>query len=188
MNIIPPGPQEAFVPIGASGSNEAGWPLSAESEERINPNTEAYHNYRILDEALTRLDNEFPLLYSAIMQAYLHPEAGHSDVDVWWRRNALISSDPRWNDLVKRHDVAITQLAKYLLDSKLYVEFPRKATGPKPGTDMAERHKELFATYERYRDQGLNYRQAVNAAGRACDYSPRHADRKIKEMLAEVGG
>lgn len=191
MNILPPGPQEAFVPIGSGVGTNNGWPLSDESIERLDEGTEVGYTYKLLDKALICLEDEYPNLYSAILQSYLHEGAGHRDVD-HWRNKILTTGSPALTDLVERHDKAIILLAEYLQNDRLYVRWPQKAPGPKPSQNMEERHDELFAIFLRNIDSGTPYRQSIkNATFKMVDndgepyYSARHAERIIKPRWVE---
>lgn len=196
MNFLPSGAQEAFVPIGSGGHTDS-WPLSAESERRMDLNSETGENYFHLERALTRLNEEHPLLYEALLRLYLHDTAGHRDVD-HIRNKALVSGSQTLTDIIERHDDAIEELADYLEDVDLYVKHPAKASGPKPGQKMEERHNELFNIFLNYIDEGIPYRQSIkNARFKMTDhegkpyYSLRHAERIIKlrwEALNEKRG
>lgn len=186
MNILPSGPQEAFVPIGTGIGTNPGWPLSPESVERLDTRTELGYTYKKLDEALIELEDNYPNLYYAILQCYLHEGAGHRDVD-HWRNKAVASGSPQLTGLVERHDKAIVLLAEYLDDERLYIRWPQKAPGPKPSQNMEEKHDELFAVFLRYIEAGTPYRQSIkNATFKMVDhkgepyYSARHAERIIK--------
>lgn len=185
MNILPPGPQEAFVPLAGSGSSEeSGWLITPELERRMDGNTLVGETYEFLDDALRRLDREHPRLYSALVQLYLHDGSGHRDVDDL-RIKANGRTDNSIGQLVIRHDAAIDILAEYLADTDLYVRWPQKAPGPRPGQNMNERHNALFAVFLRYIEDGVSYRQSVRNAALKCEYSVRHAERIIKPRWKE---
>jgi hypothetical protein len=184
MNFLPPGPQEAYVPVGMGISNEADWPLTPESLKRLDKNTLVGDTYHKLDKALILLDHKYPRLYHAIMDIYLREESGHRDLD--HIKKVAKAGILRAIDLVERHDQAIDKLIELLRGVDLYVRYPHKATGPKPGQNMEEKHDELVAIFLRsYDDDELPYRQALNYAVFKMDnyYSKRHADRIIKGRL-----
>lgn len=187
MNFLPPGPQEAFVPVGSGFTAESGWPLTAESIRRLNVDSLTGETYESLDQALTLLNRDHPDLYNALLIIYLREEAGHRDVD--HIRTAAHRGSEEARDLLLQHDAAIKQLAKYLEGKDLYVRVPHKATGPKPGQNMQEMHQQLIANFRRYYEEDeLPYRQALANAVTKMDgyYSRRHADRIIKgRMKAE---
>ena len=184
-NFLPPGPQEAYVPVGMGISNEeSDWPLTAESLKRMDKTTLVGDTYHKLDQALILLDQQFPSLYHAIMDIYLREESGHRDLD--HIKKVAEAGILKAIDLLERHDAAIDKLVGYLRDTDLYVRYPHKATGPKPGQNMEEKHDELVAIFLRaYDGDELPYRQALNYAVFKMDnyYSKRHADRIIKGRL-----
>jgi hypothetical protein len=187
MNFLPSGPQEAFVPLGSGFGTESGFPLTAESLRRLNKNSLTGETYDKLDKALLKLDAEEPNLYEAIMVIYLREEAGHRDVDHIRSVARAGSSDAQ--KLLDKHDKAIEKLESYLANDDLYVRFPHKATGPKPGQNMDEMHEQLYSIFLRYfEEDGLPYRQALaNAVFKMDDYySPRHADRIVKRRLKDL--
>lgn len=189
MNFLPSGPQEAFVPVGTAMSRpEESWPLTPEAEKRMDEGTETGETYGRLNAALKLLNEWSPLHFNVISSMYLREEAGHRDED--FIRAKVGRSDSAYN-LIKAHDEAIAWLAEHLDDASLYVRWPQKATGPRPGQDMSERHDELFAIFSRYFfEQKLPYRQALtNAVFDMQDhegkpyYTRRHADRIVKARL-----
>lgn len=190
MNFLPSGPQEAFVPLGTGfSSSESSWPLTTESLKRADKNTMVGDTYDKLDRALRLLDRKYPNLYRAIVDIYLREESGHRDLDhikeVASKGNAVAL------DLLDRHDKAIDKLVSILEGVDLYIRYPHKATGPKPGQNMEEKHEELFAIFLRvYEDENVPYRHALNYAVFKMDgyYSKRHADRIIKKRLDEYNG
>jgi hypothetical protein len=184
MNFLPPGPQEAYVPVGtAFGSTESSWPLTPESLKRMNKNGLVGETYDKLDKALIRLSDEEPELYEVMLKIYLREESGHRDLDHLIKHN-------KWS-LVHKHDAAVGKLVEYLDEAELFVRWPQKAAGPKPGQDMQERHDELYRIFESYyNEQGMPYRQALtNAVFSMQDhegnsyYSRRHADRIVKSRM-----
>lgn len=185
MNFLPPGPQEAFVPVGSGGSSEeSGWLITPELERRMDRNTDVGETYGWLDDALKVLDRVQPEWYAAILQLYIQDGCGHRDVDDLRikydiRRNKVLAS------LLDRHDLAVAWLAEELKDKELYVRWPQKAPGPQPGQNMDERHSALFAVFLRYKEDGLPYRQSVRNAALKCEYSARHAERVIKPRWKE---
>jgi hypothetical protein len=186
MNFLPPGPQEAYVPVGMGISNEADWPLTSESIKRLDRTTLVGDTYYKLDQALRRLDREHPKLYTAMLDIYLREESGHRDLD--HIKRVAKAGLPDAIDLLARHDAAVEQLVEYLEHVDLYVRYPHKATGPKPGQNMEDKHDELFAIFMRaFDDDDIPYRQALNYAVFKMDdyYSKRHADRIIKGKLRE---
>lgn len=186
MNFLPSGPQEAYVPLGSGYGSESDWPLTAESLRRLDKTTLTGDTYSKLDDALNKLDFEHPNLYEAILDIYLREEAGHRDVD--HLREVVKRGSPYVAELLTRHDEAITKLAKWLAEDDLYIRYPHKATGPKPGQDMKEKHDHLFEVFKRFWEKGegtLPYRQALYNAVHKMDgyYSNRHADRIIRARL-----
>jgi hypothetical protein len=183
MNILPSGPQEAYVPLGTGGSEDS-WPLTAESQVRMDIHNPIGETYAYLDDALGKLP---PDQYAAMLVFYLHDGAGHRDVDDA-RNKALANGNPDLVLLLEKHDDAIRNLAKMLDDADLWVRRPQKAPGPKPSQNMEDRHDELFAIFLRYmEDDKLPYRQSMrNARFKMTDtegepyYSERHAERIIK--------
>ncbi len=184
MNILPSGPQEAYVPLGSGGGLEDSWPLTAESQVRMDRNNPIGETYAYLDNALGQLPADE---YAAMLTLYLHEGAGHRDVDDI-RRKALVNGNPELVLLIEKHDAAITRLAAILDSADLWVRRPQKAPGPKPSQNMEDRHDELFAIFLRYmEDDKLPYRQSMrNARFKMVDnegepyYSERHAERIIK--------
>jgi hypothetical protein len=141
--------------------------------------------YAELDKALNKLSEEKPELYSAILLAYLHAEAGHRDVDDWREKAGRETSTDTVVSLVERHDAAIDWLTDELEEKELFIRWPQKAPGPQPGQNMGERHTMLFAVFLRYIEDGILYRQAVRNAALKCEYSARHAERIIKPRWKE---
>jgi hypothetical protein len=185
MNILPPGPQEAFVPLGGGSSNESGWLITPELELRMNKNTLVGETYDVLQGALRKLDKEEPEWYGAIVQLYLQDGSGHRDVDdIRIKAGSKGEAHPLAN-LLYCHDNAISWLAEELENEDLYVRWPQKAPGPQPGQNMDERHTALFAVFLRYIEDGIPYRQSVRNAAFKCEYSPRHAERIIKPRWKE---
>lgn len=191
MNFLPPGPQEAFVPTGAAtgGMIESDWPITPELEKRMDRTTLVGETYGYLDDALRALNETEPDLYNAIYHMYLQEESGHRDEDKIIL-NSATSEGAKW--FLFKLDKALEWLAEYLQDKELYVRWPQKAAGPKPGQNMKERHDELFAIFGRYYD-GSNYKDARDAAVfKTVDhegnpyYTNRHADRIIKPRLHET--
>lgn len=185
MNILPPGPQEAFVPLAGGSSNESGWLITPELELRMNRGSLVGETYDILERSLRKLDSEHPVWYGAIVQLYLQDGSGHRDVD-----DLRIKVGDKGNShpvvrLLASHDDAINWLAEDLSDEDLYVRWPQKAPGPQPGQNMDERHTALFAVFLRYVEDGIPYRQSVRNAAFKCEYSPRHAERIIKPRWKE---
>lgn len=189
MNFLPSGPQEAFVPVGtAMARPEESWPLTPESIKRMDSKTLVGETYGLLNAALRELNEERPDLFNAIAGMYLREEAGHRDED--FVRSRAGSSNYALQ-FIMNHDEAIDILADKLDKKELYVRWPQKATGPRPGQDMGERHEELFAIFSRnYFEQKLPYRQALtNAVMLMTDndnnpyYTRRHADRIVKGKL-----
>lgn len=184
MNFLPPGPQEAYVPVGSGFGTESDWPLTAESIKRLDKTSLVGETYDRLDKALRLLDKKHPRLYHALMDIYLREESGHRDLDHIKKvaKAGILAAQ----DLIHRHDQAIAKLVTYIGNVDLYVRYPHKATGPKPGANMEEKHDELFAIFSRaYDDEDVPYRQALNYAVFKMDnyYSKRHADRIIKGKL-----
>jgi hypothetical protein len=186
MNILPSGPQEAYVPLGSGGWLEDSWPLTAESIIRMDDTNYIGETYVKLDDALKQLEREHPKQYEALLRTYLHEGAGHRDVD-FLRQRALANGNPVIVKLLEQHDAAITTLAEYLADDDLWVRWPQKAPGPRPAQNMDERHDQLYAIFLRYIEEGIPYRQSIkNAAFKMTDldgepyYSQRHAERIIK--------
>jgi hypothetical protein len=191
MNILPSGPQEAFVPLGSGGGLEDSWPLTAESIIRMDSTNYIGETYVKLDAALARLEREYPMQYEALLKTYLHEGAGHRDVD-FLRQRALVNGNPKIIQLLELHDDAITTLADYLSEDDLWVRWPQKAPGPRPAQNMDERHDQLYAIFLRYIEEGIPYRQSIkNAAFKMTDldgepyYSQRHAERIIKPRWVE---
>ncbi len=191
MNFLPSGPQDPFVPVGSMGSlTESSWPLTAEALKRMDKKSMVGETYDILDKTLVRLDNEHPLLYEAILVTYLRDEAGHRDDD--WIAS-LSSKSHEALGLHNRIEQALDILADWLYNIDLYVRWPQKAAGPKPGQNMEDKHNELYALFLRFRKDGQPYRTALtNSVFKMQDekgnpyYSRRHADRIIKnKMTAE---
>ncbi len=183
MNFLPSGPQEAFVPVGSFGV-ESAWNLTSESIRRMDKNSMTGETYDNLDKALVRLNRDEPKLYEALLVIYLREESGHRDLD--HIQSVATAGNERAKELIKRHDLAIDKLAQYMYNDDLYVRFPHKATGPKPGQDMAEMHEQLFSIFCRYHfEDELPYRAALaNAVLKMNNYySKRHADRIIRARL-----
>jgi hypothetical protein len=191
MNILPSGPQEAYVPLGSGGGLEDSWPLTAESIIRMDSTNYIGETYVKLDQALKQLESEYPKQYEAILRIYLHEGAGHRDVD-FLRQKALATGNRVTVKLLEDHDAAIATLADYLSEEELWVRWPQKAPGPRPAQNMAEQHDQLYAIFMRYIDDGVPYRQSIkNAAFKMTDfegkayYSQRHAERIIKPRWVE---
>ncbi len=187
MNFLPPGPQEAFVPLGSGFGGESNVPLTPESLKRLDRKSLVGDTYYKLDKALNFLDKKYPRLYHAMLDIYLREESGHRDLD-HLKKNASNGSSYAQN-LLDRHDKAIGKLVELLDGLDLYIRYPHKATGPKPGQNMEEKHAELFAVFWRlYNDEDVPYRQALNYAVFKMDgyYSRRHADRIVKKRLNET--
>ncbi len=182
MNILPAGPQEAYVPTGDMGGMEEAWPITATLERRMNPKSEEGETYAKLDRALSELDRVAPRLYNAVLAVYLHPEAGHSDLE-FLRRQGAVSGDSELCDLVARVDKAIDWIATQLEDETLYVKFPNNAPGPMQGTAMDEKHTELYAVFKRYINQGIKFSQALKHAAMNQGYHKEHARKVIKARL-----
>lgn len=182
MNILPAGPQEAYVPTGDVGGMEESWPITATLERRMNRKSEEGETYAKLDRVLSKLDRVAPREYNAILAIYLHPEAGHSDLE-FIRRQGALSGDSELCDLVALADKGIEWLATELADETLYVKFPTNAPGPMPGTAMEEKHDELVATFKRYMDQGIKFSQALKHAAMNQGYHKEHARKVIKARL-----
>lgn len=185
-NFLPSGPQEAYVPVGSGFGSESDWPLTAESLRRLDKSSMTGDTYARLDDALLRLDRQYPEQYEAILRLYLREESGHRDVD--HLRLVASRGSEQAKALVKAHDMAITQLATWLAEDDLYVRYPHKATGPKPGQDIKEMHDQLVEVFLRFWENGegnQKYRQALNNAVLKMDghYSARHADRIVKARL-----
>lgn len=186
MNFLPPGPQEAFVPVGDSGGFEDSFPITTELEKRMDRTSLVGDTYDKLDKALVWLDKNYPELYNILLEYYLHPESGHSDVDSLLVKNT--SRDYIWNKMLK-HEMALTRLAKYMEDEDLYVRRPEKAAGRVGRTKMEENHEELYEVFLRYKDNdNLKFSQAVKNAAFKCDYTTDHARRIIKNRLQETNG
>lgn len=186
MNILPPGPQEAFVPLGGGGSSaDSGWLITPELERRMDKNSLVGETYDLLDSALRKLDKEHPEWYGAIVQLYLQDGSGHRDVDDLRIKMGTKADTHPITVLVGHHDDAIDWLAETLDDEDLYVRWPQKAPGPQPGQNMDERHTALFAVFLRYIEDGIPYRQSVRNAALKCEYSTRHAERIIKPRWKE---
>lgn len=189
MNFLPPGPQEAFVPVGSGGNSEdSGWLITPELELRMDIHSDVGETYRWLDEALVALDFEEPLWYATLWMIYLQDGSGHRDIDDMRIKMGGKQPDHPLALTVARHDLGIAWLADYLSDRELYVRWPQKAPGPQPGQNMDERHSALFAVFLRYKEDGLPYRQAVRNAALKCEYSSRHAERVIKPRWVEYNG
>lgn len=185
MNILPPGPQEAYVPLGGGGSNDTGWLITPELELRMNKKSLVGGTYSRLDASLRRLDKEHPVGYGAIVQLYLQDGSGHRDVDDLRIKMGSKPADHPIAKLVEAHDEAIKWLAEDLAEEDLFVRWPQKAPGPQPGQDMGERHKTLFLVFLQNIEQGVPYRQSVRNAAFKCEYSTRHAERVIKPRWKE---
>lgn len=186
MNFLPGGPQEAYVPLGSGFSSESSWPLTEESLKRVNKNTLVGDTYDKLDKALTILNRFHPSLYNAMLELYIREESGHRDID--HLKVLAMNGSAYAKSLIDRHDKAIEKLSSYLRNVDLYVRMPHKATGPKPGQDMAEQHANLYAIFLRaFEEENTSYREALNYAVFKTDgyYSKRHADRIIKKKLDE---
>ena len=115
---------------------------------------------------------------------YLSEDSGHRDIEIVKRTADRGSKAAR--DLIRRHEKAIDILARMLRDEDLYVRHPHRATGPKPGQNMEDKHAELFAIFSRYYFEGdVPYRQALANAVLKMDnyYSRRHGDRIVKARL-----
>lgn len=185
MNFLPPGPQEAFVPVGSGGSSEeSGWLITPELERRMDRKSLVGETYGWLDDSLVELDKAAPEWYAAILQLYIQDGSGHRDVDDL-RIKYNLRQNPVLGSILDRHDLAIAWLAEHMKDKELYVRWPQKAPGPQPGQDMDERHTALFAVFLRYIEDGLPYRQSVRNAALKCEYSARHAERVIKPRWSE---
>lgn len=185
MNILPPGPQEAYVPLAGGSSNESGWLITPELELRMNRGSLVGATYDSLDNALRKLDREQPQWYGAIVQLYLQDGSGHRDVDDIRIKIGDKDNTHPLVTLISSHDDAIDWLAEELANEDLYVRWPQKAPGPQPGQNMDERHTALFAVFLRYIEDGIPYRQSVRNAAFKCEYSPRHAERIIKPRWKE---
>ncbi len=189
MNFLPPGPQDPFVPVGTMGNlSESSWPLSAEAVKRMDKKSLVGSTYDILERSLIRLDDEYPNLYEAILVTYLRDEAGHRDDD--WLASLSGTSQVALG-LHNRIEEGLDVLADWLYNEDLYVRWPQKAAGPKPGQNMEDKHNELYALYLRFRKDGQPYRTALtNSVFKLQDekgnsyYSRRHADRIIKNKMA----
>lgn len=191
-NFLPSGPQEAFVPVGTAMTRpEESWPLTPEGERRMNPKTYVGETYQKLNSALNRLKEHDQRQFNVVAGMYLVEEAGHRDED-FIRANTGTSNEAL--RIIMLHDAAIDWLADHLDEADLYVRWPQKATGPRPGQDMGERHEELFSIFSRsFFEQKLPYRQALtNAVFKMVDndgkpyYTRRHADRIVKGRLKEL--
>lgn len=191
MNFLPPGPQSAFVPVGAAtgGLVTSDWPITPEAEKRMDKTSLVGETYDLLEKALVRLDDEYPLEYNAVLRVYLREEAGHRDEDFLRSKIAVASNN--LVELLFDAECGVDHLVEYLKDEDLYVRYAQKAAGPRPGQNMEDKHGELFAIFMRYYDD-LPYRQALtNATFKMQDetgkpyYSRRHADRIIKKKLKE---
>lgn len=187
MSILPPGPQTAYVPAGATYGDEGGWPITAELERRMDKGTLTGDTYALLDDALVELNKDEPELYNAILAVYLHPEAGHSDLD-FIKRQAMHHKGIAGQVLAERVDKGIEWLANYLQNHDLYVRWPQTAPVQGASIDMSERHSELFAVYKRNRSSGQKHSQAVTNAALKCDYSRRRAQDIIKTRQDEENG
>lgn len=179
MNILPPGPQTAYVPAGTTYGDEGGWPITPELERRMDKGTLTGDTYALLDDALVELNKDEPELYNALLKVYLHPEAGHSDLD-FIKRQAAAHDSNSGHVLAEQVDNGIEWVANYLANSDLYVRWPQTAPLQGASTDMSERHSELYAVYKRNRASGQKHSQAVTNAALKLDYSRRRAQDIIK--------
>lgn len=190
MNFLPPGPQDPFVPVGSMGNlSESSWPLSAEAVKRMDRSSLVGSTYDILNINLVRLDKEYPKLYEALLVVYLRDEAGHRDDDNLAKLSGKSASAL---ELHGRVEAGLDKLADWMYNEDLYVRWPQKAAGPKPGQNMEEKHEELYALFKRFRKDGQPYRTALtNSVFKMQDekgnpyYTRRHADRIIKNKMTE---
>lgn len=180
MNFLPPGPQEAYVPVGAATTGlYSDWPLTPESFRRMNPNTLRGSTYRKLDEALVWLDKNHPILYTAVLQLRLHDEAGHSDVE-WARKR------DGYKTLVALYDEALDKLADYLEGADLDVNYPSPAAATSE-KDIGDKNHEVYVVYLRYRNMGIPHRQAIkNLYIKFSEYPPKKIEKIISERLSQA--
>lgn len=180
MNILPPGPQTAYVPAGDAFGAEESWPITPELERRMDDVSLIGETYQELDDALVELNRQEPVLYNAILQIFLHPEAGHSDLEFIRRQNPE-------STLLACADEGLEWLGEYMNDERIFVRRAAVADSTKREQEMEHKHEELAAVYMRYIESGIKHSEAIKnlAVKYEKDYTKQHIRRIIKERVGE---
>jgi len=148
MNILPPGPQTAYVPAGDNFGAEESWPMTPELEARMDSNSVIGETYATLEYALSELDREHPEWYNGILSVFMHPEAGHSDLEFLRRQN------PK-NTILLCADEGITWLADFINDEDIFVRRASVADTTHTEALMEDKYNEVAAAFVRYRESGI---------------------------------
>lgn len=172
MNILPPGPQTAYVPALDNFSAEESWPVTPELEARMDPKSIIGETYDILNYALRELDQEHPEWYNGILAVFLHPEAGHSDFDFY-------------EHTMMGHCAAegVNWLAEFINDEDIFVRRSSVANTSHTEILMEDKLAEVAAAYERYIESGLSVQDAIENV--ALKYEKEFDKKRIKDLVKE---
>lgn len=129
--------------------------------------------YGKLEHALTMLKNggvSDRLAYLTLLTPYLSDPADPSIVNEWRKDRP---------GLVEWHDLAIKRLAGFLAGHDLFVIWPARMTSNE-AKRIEQRNDELFALYQRLRNEGTRKTEAVKSAALMCGYGERRAWEIVK--------
>ena len=176
MNILPPGPQSAYVPAGDNFGAEESWPITAELERRMEEGSLIGETYAILDATLKILDKEHPEWYNGVLAVFLHPEAGHSDLEFLRRQNPA-------NTTLLCADAGVNWLADHIDEANVFVRRAAVSDTTKREQEMQHKNDEVAAAYGRYIESGLEHKDAINNV--ALKYEKEYTKRQIRDLVKE---
>jgi hypothetical protein len=176
MNILPPGPQTAYVPAGDNFGAEESWPMTPELEARMDPESIIGETYDTLDYTLKELDREHPEWYNAILAIFLHPEAGHSDLEFLRRQN------PKSTTLACA-DEGINWMADFINEEDIFVRRASVSDTSRTEQHMEHKYDEVAAAFVRYRESGVKPSDAIQNL--ILKYEKEFGKNKIRDIVKE---
>jgi hypothetical protein len=176
MNILPPGPQTAYVPAGDNFGAEESWPMTPELEARMEPNSIIGETYATLEYALSELDKEHPEWYNGVLSVFLHPEAGHSDIEFLRRQN------PK-NTTLLCADEGVNWLADFINDEDIFVRRASVSDTSRSEQHMEHKYDEVAAAFVRYRESGVKPSDALKNL--FLKYEKDFGETRIRAIVKE---
>jgi hypothetical protein len=176
MNILPPGPQTAYVPAGDNFGAEESWPMTPELEARMDTNSIIGETYATLEYALAELDKEHPEWYNGVLSVFLHPEAGHSDIEFLRRQN------PK-NITLLCADEGVNWLADFINDEDIFVRRASVSDTSRSEQHMEHKYDEVAAAFIRYRESGVKASDALKNL--FLKYSKDFGETRIRTIVKE---